>query len=59
MKDYYNYFIEYDEEANGYAVYAYDPFYHQFMYKGIFDNEDEAKEFAEQVKIKRSENNRT
>ena len=53
MSNSYKYFIEYDEEANGYAVYAYDPFYHQFMYKGIFDNEDEAKEFAEQVKIKK------
>ncbi len=53
MSNSYKYYIEYDEEANGYEVYVYDPFYHQFMYKGIFDNEDEAKDFAEQVKIKK------
>ena len=53
MSNYYKYFIDYDEEAQGYAVYAYDPFYHQFMYKGIFDNEDEAIIFAENTKIKK------
>ena len=53
MTDYYKSYVEYNEEADGYDVYAYDPFFHQFMFKDIFDNEEEAKEFASQIRIKK------
>lgn len=53
MSDVYKYYINYDEEADGYDVYAYDPAYSQFMFKGIFDNSDEAKEFAKQLNLKK------
>ena len=49
----YKSYIEYDDEADGYAVYAYDPAYHQFMFKGIFDNEEEAKEFVLKINVKK------